>query len=37
MSTLQFPANPAIGDTYDWDAYKYVWDGGEVEDCRYWI
>ena len=27
MSTLQFPANPAIGDTYDWDAYKYVWDG----------
>lgn len=31
MSTLQFPANPAIGDTYDWDAYKYVWDGGEVE------
>ena len=27
MSTLQFPANPAIGDTYDWDVYKYVWDG----------
>lgn len=27
MSTLQFPANPAIGDTYEWDAYKYVWDG----------
>lgn len=27
MSTLQFPANPTIGDTYDWDAYKYVWDG----------
>lgn len=27
MSTLQFPANPVIGDTYDWDAYKYVWDG----------
>lgn len=27
MSTLQFPANPMIGDTYDWDAYKYVWDG----------
>lgn len=27
MSTLQFPANPAVGDTYDWDAYKYVWDG----------
>lgn len=27
MRTLQFPANPGIGDTYDWDAYKYVWDG----------
>lgn len=27
MSTLQFPANPVVGDTYDWDAYKYVWDG----------
>lgn len=27
MSTLQFPANPAIGDTYDWGVYKYVWNG----------
>ena len=27
MSTLQFPANPVVGDTYDWDAYRYVWDG----------
>lgn len=27
MNTLQFPANPVVGDTYDWDAYKYMWDG----------
>ena len=27
MTTLQFPANPVIGQEYDYPPYKYQWDG----------
>lgn len=36
MSTLQFPTNPMIGDTYDWDVYKYIWDGEKWKTIGIW-
>ena len=27
MATLNFPSNPTIGDIYEFEPYRYTWDG----------